>query len=127
MYRIETGLNAKLDEKLKTIQLAVDQHRNWLNVEITSRYSTLSKVLDDIMSQYDSEIADLKASMPVKDLDELVEIFKSLEEKVEEVDINKPSVTFIFESDVTPLLDAKNAGKRWRSEFFFCRGKLTVE
>lgn len=123
MYQIEQGLHAKIDENVKELQLLVDQHGSSSNVEIGSKFSKLSRVLEDMMSEYDSEIANLKAAIPEKEVDELTDSFQKLREKVDEVDINKPNVTFIYESDITRLLEKENFDKIFRSEFIFCRGQ----
>lgn len=126
IYEIEQGLTAKVGEKLQEIEQLVNKHGSSLNMEIISRYSSLSKVLDDMMAEYDSEILNLKTAIPAKDLDELKEGFQRLQERVEQVDIGKPNVTFIFESDVTGLLDNADPTKESKSEYFFCRGQFLL-
>lgn len=125
MYKVEQSLHAKIDTNAKEIEQLVEKHAFSVNQEIMARFSQLSKVLDNMMSEYDSELATLKAAIPEKELDELVASFEKLRERVDEVDIRKPNVTFVYGADVTDLLDPTYAGKTWRSEFIFCRGRST--
>ena len=121
MYDLMLDLNRTIDQRAKEVKLQVDRHGSDLNHEIQTKFSSY-RVLDDLRTEFDSAIAALKAITMENEVDELKKHLQRMTDNVEQIDVDKPNVTFIFESDVTDLLNRPNSDKEWRSEFFFCRG-----
>ena len=128
MYDLELVMNETIDEQAEATERLVNQHGSSLDREIQEKFATFDRLLDNLRSEFDSVIADLKTTTPGQDMDELKEQIPKLLEGTNEIDVNKPNVTFLFESDVRELLEETERGRRlteklWRSEFFFCRGQ----
>lgn len=128
MYDIELAMNRTIDDERYERGRLVNQRFTDMNRDIRIKFSTFDKLLADLRSEFDSVVGDFKAVHPDKEVDELKKQLQRLEVSVQEADVYKPNVTFLFESDVTELLDdlkVKWPGKfkSYTSEFFFARGR----
>ena len=128
MYDLELVMNVTIDEVAKDAERLVNQRGFDLDREVQGKFSTFNGLLDDLQTEFDSVIADLKTAIQGQDIDELKKQVSTLQEGVEEIDVNKPNVTFVFESDITELLEEVKNEKRtfakyYKSKFFFCRGQ----
>ena len=127
LYDLELGLNATVDKRIGEIKTMVDQRGSDLNGAIEAKFSSLRRLLEDFQSEFDMRIADLKTKTEDKKVRGIKESLQKLSENVAEINVNKSNVTYVFESDVTELLNEANFGKKWRSQFFFCRGLFANE
>ena len=122
MYDLELMMNVTIDEVAKDTERLVNQRGFDLDREIQGKFSTFNGLLDDLKTEFDSLIGGLKETIVNQDLGELKEQLPKLQEGVEELHVNKPTLNMLFKLDVTEFLGREHTGKEWRSEFFFCRG-----
>ena len=127
LYDLELAINETIDDRAKATERLVNQHGSSLNREIQEKFATFDQLLDNLRSEFDLVITDLKTVTSGKNVDVLKEKILKLQEGVEKIDVNKPNVTFLFEFDVRKLLEEtkidREITKKGRSEFFFCRGE----
>lgn len=117
-------LDKIIDERIKEATTLANKRGSDMILEVETKFSSFNRLLTHMQSDFDTAIANFKKMAADKRVGELKESLPALNAMVDEIYALRPSVSFVFEFDVTELLDPKNFGKKWRSETFFCRGWL---
>lgn len=118
----ELGFKLAIEDQAEAAELLIKRSGSDLNREIIKDFSSFTNLVDFMWGEFRSAILDLKKTNLAEEVDKLNANMLELPENMNEFDVHKPNGIFRFESDVTELLYKANFGKKWRSQFFFCRG-----